>query len=59
MPKYLITGAAGFIGSNLVEELINNNHTVIGLDNLSTGQRQNIDSIKNHEKKRKLYLHRR
>ena len=51
MPKYLITGAAGFIGSNLVEELINNNHTVIGLDNLSTGQRQNIDSIKNHEKK--------
>ena len=35
---YFVTGAAGFIGSNLVDNLIDNNHTVIGFDNLSTGK---------------------
>ena len=35
---YFVTGAAGFIGSNLVDNLIYNNHTVIGFDNLSTGK---------------------
>lgn len=40
--KVLVTGAAGFIGSNLVEDLLQNNNQVIGLDNFSTGFRENI-----------------
>ena len=36
--KYLITGAAGFIGSNLVDRLIEAGHYVVGYDNFSTGQ---------------------
>lgn len=35
--KYLVTGAAGFIGSSLVDRLLSDGHTVIGIDNLSTG----------------------
>ena len=35
--KYLVTGAAGFIGSSLVDRLLDQGHDVIGLDNLSTG----------------------
>ncbi len=44
---WLITGVAGFIGSNLLEELLNLNQKVIGLDNLRTGYKSNIESIKN------------
>ena len=40
--KYLITGGAGFIGSNLCRKLLNQNHEVICLDDLSTGKRSNI-----------------
>src|SRR5262245_43820351 len=36
--RYLVTGGAGFIGSNLVDRLLNNGHTVIAYDNFSTGQ---------------------
>ncbi len=36
--KIVVTGCAGFIGSNLVDKLLSNNHRVIGIDNLSTGQ---------------------
>jgi UDP-glucose 4-epimerase len=36
--KYLVTGAAGFIGSNLVDRLIQLGHGVVGYDNFSTGQ---------------------
>ncbi len=39
---WLVTGAAGFIGSHLVENLLGLNQNVIGLDNLSTGKRENI-----------------
>jgi UDP-N-acetylglucosamine 4-epimerase len=39
----LVTGAAGFIGSNLVEDLLQNGNKVIGLDNFSTGFRSHID----------------
>ena len=35
--KYIVTGSAGFIGSHLVEKLINQGHEVIGIDNLSNG----------------------
>ena len=39
--KILVTGGAGFIGSNLCEELAKNNHTVYSLDNYSTGTTKN------------------
>ncbi|MEM3407998.1 MAG: NAD-dependent epimerase/dehydratase family protein [Candidatus Micrarchaeia archaeon] len=41
--KILVTGGAGFIGSNLVDTLIRENHEVIVLDNLSTGKIENIN----------------
>ena len=44
--RVLITGAAGFLGSHLCEHFLNKNDIVIGLDNLSTGQIQNVDHLK-------------
>ena len=44
---WLITGVAGFIGSNLLEQLLNLNQIIIGMDNLSTGKKKNLDDIKN------------
>lgn len=45
-PKvWLITGAAGFIGSNLVERLLSLGQTVVGLDNFSTGHRANLEDV--------------
>lgn len=41
---YFITGCAGFIGSNLVDRLLANGHTVTGYDNFSTGQQEFIAS---------------
>lgn len=46
--KILITGGAGFIGSNLCEYFINKGHQVTCLDNFATGHRHNLDSIINH-----------
>lgn len=43
--KWLVTGAAGFIGSHLTEFLLKNKQTVIGLDNFYTGKQQNIDDV--------------
>jgi len=46
-PKsWLITGAAGFIGSHLVEHLLLLDQKVVGLDNFSNGKRQNLDQVK-------------
>lgn len=39
-----VTGAAGFIGSNLVDRLIKEGHTVVGFDNFSTGKREFLES---------------
>jgi len=42
---WLVTGNAGFIGSNLTEFLLNHNQKVIGLDNFATGHQYNIDDV--------------
>lgn len=41
--KVLVTGGAGFIGSNLTNELINKNYDVVVVDNLSSGKKENIN----------------
>lgn len=43
---WLVTGAAGFIGSNLVEELLSLGQRVVGLDNFATGHRRNLDDVR-------------
>ena len=46
-PKaWLITGVAGFIGSNLLEHLLKLNQKVVGLDNFATGHQRNLDEVK-------------
>jgi UDP-N-acetylglucosamine 4-epimerase len=42
---WLVTGAAGFIGSNLLQELLELGQNVVGLDNFSTGHRANLDAV--------------
>lgn len=45
-PKtWLVTGVAGFIGSNLLETLLKLNQTVVGLDNFATGYQNNLDEV--------------
>lgn len=44
--KWLITGVAGFIGSNILETLLGLNQTVVGLDNFATGHQHNLDAVK-------------
>jgi UDP-glucose 4-epimerase len=41
--KILVTGGAGFIGSHLVDELIKEGHSIAGIDNLSTGKKENLN----------------
>ena len=43
--SWLVTGAAGFIGSNLVETLLRSGQRVVGLDNFATGHRRNLEEI--------------
>jgi len=47
--KILVTGGAGFIGSNLCEALLNNDNTVVCLDNLATGKEHNISHLKSSD----------
>ena len=47
MARYLVTGGAGFIGSNIAEALVKRGEEVVILDNLSTGYEKNIAHIKN------------
>ncbi len=44
--KWLITGVAGFIGSNLLEAVLKSNQKVVGLDNFMTGHQRNLDEVK-------------
>jgi UDP-N-acetylglucosamine 4-epimerase len=48
MSKILITGGAGFIGSNLCEYFINKGHQVVCLDNFATGHLHNLESVIKH-----------
>ena len=47
--RVLVTGGAGFIGSNLCEDLLANDNDVICLDNFITGKRENISDFMNHK----------
>jgi dTDP-glucose 4,6-dehydratase len=46
MPRTLVTGGAGFLGSHLCEYLVNKGHEVVCMDNLITGSKKNISGIK-------------
>jgi len=48
MKTILITGGAGFVGSNLTKRLLNDGHKVICIDNLSTGRKENLKSVWNY-----------
>src|SRR6266705_1296014 len=45
--RYLVTGGAGFIGSNTVDELVRRSHSVVVLDDLSSGKEDNLAEIRN------------
>lgn len=44
--KWLVTGCAGFIGSNLLETLLKLDQTVVGVDNFATGHQHNLDEVR-------------
>jgi UDP-N-acetylglucosamine 4-epimerase len=44
--RWLVTGAAGFIGSHLLEQLLQLGQQVVGLDNFATGKRSNLDEVR-------------
>ena len=49
MAKYLVTGGAGFLGSNIVASLVANGDKVIIYDNFSTGSKKNVQDYKQTE----------
>ena len=49
MPRTVVTGAAGFIGSHLCEELLRRGHSVVGIDNLITGDLANIAHLRDQD----------
>jgi len=48
--RILVTGAAGFIGSHLTDELLSRGHNVLGLDNLRNGRRENLKEALRNER---------
>lgn len=44
--KILVTGAAGFMANHLINKLLSENHTVVGIDNFISGSRENIEQLK-------------
>jgi len=44
--RYLVTGGAGFIGSNIVDELVRRGHHVVVIDNLSAGKEENLANVR-------------
>jgi dTDP-glucose 4,6-dehydratase len=50
MARALVTGAAGFLGSHLTDRLLGEGHTVLGVDNLSTGDRGNLAHLRNESR---------
>ena len=48
--KILVTGAAGFVGSHFCEEILGAGHVVVGLDDLSTGSRMNLEYLEKSSK---------
>src|SRR5688572_33399212 len=49
MSRFVVTGAAGFIGSHLCEALLDRGHSVVGIDNLLTGDLQNIAHLRDRD----------
>ena len=49
MQTALVTGAAGFIGSNLAEALVDRGYEVRGVDNFATGRRENLDPLETRD----------
>jgi dTDP-glucose 4,6-dehydratase len=45
--RVVVTGAAGFLGSHIIDRLLNEGHTVLGVDNLSTGSLDNLAHLRN------------
>ena len=41
--RVIVTGVAGFVGSNLATDLLNQGYSVVGIDNLSAGTLENVD----------------
>ena len=50
MPRVLITGAAGFLGSHLCDRFIAEGMDVLGMDNLITGNMENLEHLMGHPK---------
>ena len=45
--RVLVTGAAGFLGSHLCDDLLDNGHEVVGVDNFWRGKKENLPSHEN------------